>query len=105
MRADLAELRSCTRDSGTGIRFYPHLGKILPRARVGVPRTDSGRCERCERDEDPLCRSFGILGETCDGGLAELVAGKGLPRGRGLPAHIHASEVAVAADDSYSELG
>ena len=39
-----------------------------------LPTLSCGVCERCERDEDPLCRSFGILGETCDGGLAELVA-------------------------------
>ena len=38
-----------------------------------LPSLSCGSCERCERDEDPLCRSFGILGETCDGGLAERV--------------------------------
>jgi NADPH:quinone reductase-like Zn-dependent oxidoreductase len=38
-----------------------------------LPSLSCGACERCERDEDPLCRSFGILGETCDGGLAERV--------------------------------
>jgi NADPH:quinone reductase-like Zn-dependent oxidoreductase len=38
-----------------------------------LPSLSCGTCERCERDEDPLCRSFGILGETCDGGLAERV--------------------------------
>ncbi len=39
-----------------------------------LPTLSCGVCERCERDEDPLCRSFGILGETCDGGLAELIS-------------------------------
>ena len=38
-----------------------------------LPTLSCGACERCARDEDPLCRSFGILGETCNGGLAERV--------------------------------
>lgn len=32
-----------------------------------------GRCEWCERGEEPLCRRFGILGEHTSGGFAEEV--------------------------------
>lgn len=42
--------------------------------RVAVnPNLTCGRCEYCLRGEDPLCDSFGILGEHCVGGLADFV--------------------------------
>lgn len=38
------------------------------------PGLSCGRCEACLGGFDPLCRQYGILGETCDGGCADLVA-------------------------------
>lgn len=37
------------------------------------PGTSCGRCEACLGGFDPLCPSYGILGETRDGGCAEYV--------------------------------
>lgn len=37
------------------------------------PGISCGRCEACLGGFDPLCRSYGILGETRDGGCAEFV--------------------------------
>jgi NADPH:quinone reductase-like Zn-dependent oxidoreductase len=37
------------------------------------PGLSCGRCEACLGGFDPLCRQYGILGETCDGGCADLV--------------------------------
>ena len=51
------------------------------------PNLTCGRCEYCLQGEDPLCDSFGILGEHRVGGLAEYVAvdGRNVLR---LPDHI-----------------
>src|SRR4029453_6378221 len=52
-----------------------------------APGLSCGICERCLAGEDPLCREYGILGETRDGGCAERVAVPGrnlLPLPRGL---------------------
>jgi len=38
-----------------------------------IPTLSCGVCERCLSGADPLCRSFGVLGETTWGGLAEYV--------------------------------
>ncbi|MBI4560533.1 MAG: zinc-binding dehydrogenase [Candidatus Rokubacteria bacterium] len=37
------------------------------------PNLTCGRCEYCGSGEDPLCDSFGIIGEHAPGGLAEYV--------------------------------
>ena len=56
--------------------------------RVAVnPNLTCGHCEYCLRGEDPLCDSFGILGEHRPGGLAEYVAVDGSNVLR-LPDHI-----------------
>ena len=39
-----------------------------------APGISCGACARCASGADQLCPKYGILGETCDGGLAELVA-------------------------------
>lgn len=52
-----------------------------------APGLSCGVCARCLAGEDPFCRDYGILGETRDGGYAELVAVPGrnlLPLPRGL---------------------
>lgn len=52
-----------------------------------APGISCGVCERCLAGEDPLCRSYGIFGETRDGGYAERVAVPArnlLPMPRGL---------------------
>lgn len=38
------------------------------------PSLSCGRCRDCVRGEEPLCRTFRILGEHTDGGFAEYVA-------------------------------
>jgi NADPH:quinone reductase-like Zn-dependent oxidoreductase len=37
------------------------------------PGVSCGRCHACRSGDEPLCRAYGILGETRDGGCAELV--------------------------------
>ena len=52
-----------------------------------APGVSCGVCPRCLAGEDPLCREYGILGETRDGGYAELIAVPGrnlLPLPKGL---------------------
>ena len=45
----------------------------VPGDRVFVaPGVSCGRCLPCHEGADQLCRDYGILGETCDGGCAEL---------------------------------
>ncbi len=39
-----------------------------------APGFSCGRCEACASGHDPLCRDYGIFGETMNGGCAELVA-------------------------------
>ncbi len=36
-----------------------------------APGVSCGRCGACAAGQDQLCREYGILGETCDGGCAE----------------------------------
>lgn len=36
-----------------------------------APGVSCGTCGECARGDDHLCRRYGILGETCDGGCAE----------------------------------
>jgi NADPH:quinone reductase-like Zn-dependent oxidoreductase len=38
-----------------------------------LPGISCGHCARCVAGADHLCASYGILGESCDGALAELV--------------------------------
>ncbi len=55
------------------------------------PGYGCGACPACRRGEDSLCRFYGILGETRDGGCAERIvvpAGNLIP----LPAHLTAEE-------------
>ncbi len=40
---------------------------------VVSPGLSCGRCRACRAGDDPLCREFGILGESRDGGCQELV--------------------------------
>lgn len=47
-----------------------------------APGLSCGVCDRCVGAEDHLCRRYGILGETRDGGYAELVV---VPRRNVLP--------------------
>jgi len=52
-----------------------------------APGLSCGLCPHCLAGDDPLCRDYGILGETRDGGYAEQVAVPGrnlLPLPRGL---------------------
>ena len=37
------------------------------------PGVSCGRCHACRSGNEPLCREYGILGESCDGGCAEYV--------------------------------
>jgi NADPH:quinone reductase-like Zn-dependent oxidoreductase len=37
------------------------------------PGISCGRCRACRSGNEPLCREYGILGESCDGGCAEAV--------------------------------
>ena len=41
---------------------------------IVAPGIGCGRCERCALGDDQLCRHYGILGETRDGGYAPRVA-------------------------------
>ena len=38
---------------------------------LAAPGVSCGACAECARGDDHLCRGYGILGETCDGGCAE----------------------------------
>ncbi len=58
-----------------------------PGVRVGapvmvIPTLSCGVCERCMSGSDPLCRQFGVIGETRWGGLAEFIR---LPRANVVP--------------------
>ena len=56
---------------------------------VLLPGVSCGRCPACRQGNEPLCRAYGILGETRDGGCAEYVvvpAGNVFPRPPGLDA-------------------
>lgn len=39
-----------------------------------APGVSCGRCQACLSGQDPLCPTYGILGETRDGGCAEFIA-------------------------------
>ena len=41
---------------------------------IVAPGTSCGECVACTSGNDPLCPRYGILGETRDGGCAELIA-------------------------------
>src|SRR5262245_61991611 len=48
---------------------------VKPGDRVGIaPGLSCGACAACGSGEDPLCRWYGILGETRDGTAAEACA-------------------------------
>lgn len=59
-----------------------------------APGISCGLCEACLSGRDNLCRSYGILGETRDGGYAEYVA---VPRRNVLPLPPGLSYVEAAA--------
>jgi NADPH:quinone reductase-like Zn-dependent oxidoreductase len=40
---------------------------------VVAPGISCGRCQACRKGDDPLCRDYGILGESRDGGCQEQV--------------------------------
>lgn len=52
---------------GAGVRQVAVGERVLV-----APGLSCGRCRHCAAGEDPLCRDYGILGETCDGGCREL---------------------------------
>jgi NADPH:quinone reductase-like Zn-dependent oxidoreductase len=61
---------------------------------MAAPGVSCGRCGACSAGDDNLCRWYGIIGETCDGGCQEYVvlpAANVLPR----PANITAEEGAA----------
>ncbi len=56
---------------------------------LAAPGVSCGACAACARGDDHLCRDYGILGETCDGGCAEYAvvpARNLLPRPAGMAA-------------------
>lgn len=61
--------------AGTVAELGPGASGVDVGAPVVVnPGISCGRCEACLGGFDPLCRSYGILGETRDGGCADYVA-------------------------------
>lgn len=61
---------------------------------MAAPGISCGRCAACAAGDDNLCRHYGIIGETCDGGCQEYIvlpAANVLPR----PANISAEEGAA----------
>ena len=63
--------------------------------RVAVnPNLHCGRCEFCERGEQSLCVTYGILGEHVHGGLAEYVKVAG-DKVLKLPAHVKYEDAAA----------
>lgn len=68
---------------------------VKPGDRVAVnPNLTCGRCEYCDRGEDSLCNSYGLVGEHIHGGLAEYVkvSGRSVLR---LPDHVGYEEAAA----------
>jgi NADPH:quinone reductase-like Zn-dependent oxidoreductase len=59
-----------------------------------APGLSCGVCPRCLAGEDPLCRHYGILGETRDGGYGELAV---VPARNILPRPVGLSAVEAAA--------
>jgi NADPH:quinone reductase-like Zn-dependent oxidoreductase len=58
--------------AGTVDALGPGAGGIEPGATVlAAPGMGCGRCTECLGGDDYLCRFYGILGETRDGGCAE----------------------------------
>ena len=63
--------------------------------RVAVnPNLHCGRCEFCEKGEQSLCATYGILGEHVHGGLAEYVKVAG-DKTLTLPAHVKYEDAAA----------
>lgn len=81
--------------SGVVERVGPGVESIEPGlAMVAAPGVSCGRCGECASGQDQLCRHYGILGETRDGGCQEYVclpAANVLPR----PANCSAAEAAA----------
>ena len=50
------------------------MGLSVGSAVIVAPGISCGTCEACRSHQDPLCKSYGIFGETQNGGLAERVA-------------------------------
>jgi len=76
--------------SGTVDALGPGATGVAPGDAVVLdPGLSCGRCPACRGGEEPLCRSYHILGETRDGGCAEFVvvpARNAFPRPPGLDA-------------------
>lgn len=67
---------------GTGVSHFKVGDEV-----VVSPVTSCGLCRDCSAGNDHLCRDFGIVGETCDGGQCEflmLPARNFLPKPKGL---------------------
>lgn len=62
---------------GAGVR-----GLTVGQRVLAAPGVSCGRCECCSSGQDNLCESYGILGETCDGGCAEYAV---IPAANALP--------------------
>ncbi|MEK6578061.1 MAG: zinc-binding dehydrogenase [Bdellovibrionota bacterium] len=54
-------------------KFLAERGLVTGSPVVLSPGTSCGECEHCKGGFDPLCRKYGILGETRDGGCAEYI--------------------------------
>lgn len=60
--------------AGTVHAVGPEIGDLSPGEPVMVlPGVSCGHCALCVAGQDHLCARYGILGESCDGALAELV--------------------------------
>lgn len=74
--------------AGTVDALGPGASGVAPGAAVVIaPGVSCGRCLACREGSEPLCRHYGILGETRDGGLQEYLVvpdGGVFPRPAGL---------------------
>ncbi len=68
--------------SGTVLALGPGAEEYLAQTKTSIsigspvllqPGISCGQCEACFKGFDPLCRAYGILGETQDGGCAEQI--------------------------------
>jgi NADPH:quinone reductase-like Zn-dependent oxidoreductase len=60
--------------TGTVVKAGPGVEAPSPQTRFMVsPGYSCGRCRQCLKGEQQHCHDYGIFGESCDGGYAELV--------------------------------
>ncbi len=87
--------------SGTIESFGPGSEAALASSGLGLgsevvvsPGISCGRCKACLGGFDPLCRQYGIIGETRDGGCAEYIV---VPIANLIPKPIHLSFAEAAS--------